>query len=114
MFTHVSHLEPTFCIAPEQSPLLPSFSLIEIGPMSGEGLMDIMRAVYNNAKHLEMDGVTVSRGNTEMSFLIDEDEERFRRICIDGDIITVGNGATVRVKMYSGIQVGERELSLYI
>ena len=114
MFTHVSHLEPTFCIAPNQSPLSESFTTIRIGPMSGERLMSVMRAVYNDSKHLEMEGVSVESEQTDMSFDVDEVEDKYCRICIDGNIIRVRSGAQLSVKMYSGVKIGEREMFLYV
>jgi hypothetical protein len=99
LLTHVSHLEPTFQIAPKQSPLLPSISVVQIGPMSGEGLMGIMRAVYDNSKHLGMEGVDFHAGVAKAEFMIDDDDEHWRRICIDGEIIKVQKGTTVSVQI---------------
>jgi hypothetical protein len=114
LFAHVSHLEPTFPIAPSQSPLAPSITMVQMGKMSGEDLMGVMRAVYDNSKHLQMEGVQVIEGLTEVSFVVDEDDERFRRICIDGDIVTVEPKAVIGLQMFQGIQVGGTLISLYV
>jgi hypothetical protein len=106
LLTHVSHLEPTFPIAPKQSPLLPSISVVQIGPMSGEGLMGIMRAVYDNSKHLGMEGVDFRAGVDKVEFMVDEDDEHWRRICIDGEIITVRKGTVVSVQIEEVAMVG--------
>src|SRR5271170_7057424 len=89
LLSHVSHLEPAFEIAPNQSPLSNTVSMVQIGKMSREELMGVMRAVYAGSKHLEMDNVKVFEGLKKVSFMVDEAEERYRRICIDGDIIIV-------------------------
>jgi hypothetical protein len=99
LISHVSHLEPTLPIAPQQTPLLDTLSLIEIGPMTGEGLMGVMNAVYAGAKHMDMEGVLFQSGVRRVRFTIDEADGRFRRICIDGEIFAVENGACIDIEM---------------
>jgi hypothetical protein len=82
--------------------------------MSGEDLMGVMRAVYDNSRHLQIEGVQVVDRLTEASFVVNEDEERFRRICIDGNIITVEPNSVVSLRMLEGIQIGETLISLYV
>lgn len=114
LFTHVSHLEPTFPIAPSQSPLALSVTMIQIGKMSGKDLMGVMYAVYDDSKHRQMEGVQVIDRLSEVSFVVDEDEKRFRRICVDGDIITVEPKAVIRLRMFEGIQVGGSLIRLHV
>ena len=114
LISHVSHLEPTFPIAPKQSPLSATVSVIQIGPMSGEELMNIMRAVYDHSKHLQIAQVGVIGGVSRVQFEVNEEEAKWRRICIDGDIITVANGARISVQICEGIELGENTISLYI
>ena len=73
--------------------------------MSGEKLMNVMRAVYGNSMHLGMDGVRFMPGVNDVSFTVEEEDERWRRICIDGDIITVEKGAEIGLKMCKGIEI---------
>lgn len=110
LFSHVSHLEPTFPIAPKQSPLIPTLSMVQIGPMSGEGLMGIMSAVYAHSKHMDMDEVNFWSDITKVEFVVDEEEERWRRICIDGDIITVQKGAKINIRVCDGVMVEDRSV----
>jgi hypothetical protein len=112
LFSHVSHLEPTFHIAPEQSPWSESVSLIEIGPMSGEKLMGILRAIYDNSKHLQMKELLFMGGLKSAEFEVEEEEERWRQICIDGDIITVGRGTSINLRMCKGIEIGQECIEL--
>jgi hypothetical protein len=114
LISHVSHLEPTFPIAPKQCPLSRTVSVIRIGPMPGEELMGIMRAVYDNSKHLQMAQVGFTSGVSQVQFEVIEEEERWRRICIDGDIVTVASGASINAQMCETIDVGENIISLYI
>ena len=76
--------------------------------------MNVMRAVYDHSRHLQMTQVGFMGGVSRVQFEVNEDEERWRRICIDGDIITVANGANISVQMCEGIQSGESVVSLYI
>jgi hypothetical protein len=99
LISHVSHLEPTFPIAPTQSPLQDTVSVVQIGEMDGAGLMGVMKAVYDDSKHLEMESVRFADGVKEVDFIIEEGEGRWRRICVDGDIIIVEQGGTVNVKV---------------
>jgi hypothetical protein len=104
--SHVSHLEPTFPITPKQSVLSQTISVIHIGRMSGEELMAVMQAVYvRDSSHLTMPGVTFDDEVTHIEFSIDDEDERWRRICIDGDIITVARYAKIQVKVCDGISL---------
>lgn len=107
LVSHVSHLEPTFPIAPSQSPLQDTVSVIQIGEMDKAGLTGVMQAVYNNSKHLEMESVKFLEGVKEVEFVIDEVEERWKRICIDGEIVVVEKGAIVTVK--TGQRIDDRK-----
>jgi chromosome condensin MukBEF MukE localization factor len=71
--------------------------------MSGEQLMGIMYSVYNNSAHLKMEEVKYREGVEHVEFGVDEDDERWRRICIDGEIITVEKGTVVDVVVCKGL-----------
>lgn len=114
LLSHVSHLEPTFPIAPKQSPLSSTISVVQIGPMTGESLMGVMKAVYNNSSHLKMEDVRFVEGVREVEFVVDEEEERWRRICIDGEIIIVEQSAVVSVRICDGVQVGDEVLRVSV
>lgn len=102
LISHVSHLEPTFQIAPRQSPLQSSLSVVQIGEMDGAGLMGVMKAVYDGSKHLEMESVRFFDGVKEVEFVVNEGEERWRRICVDGEIIVIEQGGRINVKVLEG------------
>jgi hypothetical protein len=67
--------------------------------MTGEGLMGVMKAVYAGAKHMDIEGVLFQSGVGRVRFTVDEADGRFRRICIDGEIFTVENGACIEIEM---------------
>jgi hypothetical protein len=68
--------------------------------------MDAMRAVYNNSKHLEMDSVKFVEDVKDVEFTMDEKDPHWRRICIDGDILTLSDGASIRVEVCDRIGSG--------
>ena len=102
LISHVSHLEPTFQIAPRQSPLQSSVSVVQIGEMDGAGLMGVMKAVYDGSKHLEMESVKFFDRVREIEFVVGEGEERWRRICVDGEIIVIEQGGRINVSVIEG------------
>lgn len=77
--------------------------------------MNVMHAVYDHSRHLQMAQVGFMGGVSRVQFEInEEEEERWRRICIDGDIITVANGTSISVQMCEGIEWEKNVVSLYI
>ena len=76
--------------------------------------MNIMRAVYDHSKHLQMAQVGVIGGVSRVQFEVNEEEAKWRRICIDGDIITVANGASIGVQICEAMDLGENTVSIYI
>jgi diacylglycerol kinase family enzyme len=114
LLSHVSHLEATFPIAPNQSPLDSTVTVVEIGPMTAEGLMNVMQAVYGNSMHLGMPGVRFMEGVNDVSFTVEEEDARWRRICIDGDIITVEKGTEIGLKLRQGVEINGGVLTLSI
>ena len=70
--------------------------------------MDAMRAVYNGSKHLEIEGVAFIDGVTKVEFVINEEDERWRRICIDGDILVLQDGTIVKLEVCKKIGYGEQ------
>jgi diacylglycerol kinase family enzyme len=99
--TLVSHLESGFHISPSSQPLDGKLRLLHFGPMSGDEVMKIMTAAYQDGKHVEDDRV----GYEEVAGLrieFDEQDPRWRRICIDGKIVRVEEGGWVEVKSGAG------------
>jgi hypothetical protein len=69
--------------------------------MSGDEVMKIMTAAYQDGKHVEDDRV----GYEEVAGLrieFDEQDPRWRRICIDGKIVRVEQGGWVEVRSGAG------------
>jgi diacylglycerol kinase family enzyme len=86
--TLVPRLEKEFLISPDSVPLSGQMKLVRFGPMSPEEAMHLMTLAYQGGQHVLESTVTyVDIEEVRIDF--QEDEERWRRICIDGKIVAV-------------------------
>jgi diacylglycerol kinase family enzyme len=99
--TLVSNLEAPFCISPESKPLDGSMYLVYFGPTSGDEAMRIMGLAYQGGKHVEDKTVRYEKiGGMKIEF--EEEDERWRRVCVDGKIVVVEKGGWVEVRNGEG------------
>jgi diacylglycerol kinase family enzyme len=99
--TLVSQLEAGFTISPSSKPLDGKLRVVHFGQLSGQEAMEIMGKAYDGGKHIsdervgyeEIDGLRID---------FDEEESRWRRICLDGKIIRVEKGGWVEVQGDAG------------
>jgi diacylglycerol kinase family enzyme len=99
--TLVSQLERGFHISPASQPLDGKLMLIDFGPMSGDEVMQLLTGAYQGGKHVEDERVSYQ----EISGLrieFDEEDARWRRVCIDGKIVRVEQGGWVEVRNGAG------------
>lgn len=96
--TLVSNLESGFTISPSSRPLDGKLWLVHFGHVSGQVTMEAMTKAYQGGKHVEDEivGYDETRG---VNVRFDEDDGRWRRVCVDGKIIRVEQGGWVEVKM---------------
>ena len=95
--TLVSNLERTFRISPHSKPLDGQLRLLRFGVMSSEEVMRILGLAFSGGRHVE-DG---SVGYEEIEGLrieFDEEDARWRRVCVDGKIVRVGEKGWVEVR----------------
>ncbi|KAF7539139.1 hypothetical protein G7Z17_g12475 [Cylindrodendrum hubeiense] len=101
--TLVSNLERTFTISPASKPLQGQLRLVHFGPVGGERTMDVMMQAYNEGKHVDIkwdDGEQVGYDEVEeVQVVILEEDERWRKVCIDGTIVEVPKGGQMNVSM---------------
>jgi len=94
--TLVSNLEQHFNISPKSTPFGEKMRLVHIRHLNGDTIMRLMALAYQGGKHvedpyveyLEVDGFAVK---------FEEEEDKWRRICVDGKIILVEKGGDVQV-----------------
>ncbi|KAK4547768.1 hypothetical protein LTR36_000726 [Oleoguttula mirabilis] len=97
LVTLVSQLEKGFTISPASRPLDGKLRLVHFGPVIGDEAMDIMKKAYDGGKHAtdervgyeEIEGVRIH---------FEEEEERWRKVCVDGKIVRVEKGGWVEVR----------------
>ena len=95
--TMVSNLEEHFCISPESKPLDGQMRLVSFGVMDGSQVMKILGAAYQEGKHVE-DKAVRYEAIEGLRIDFEEEEEKWRQVCVDGKIIAVEKGGWVEVR----------------
>ncbi|KAJ6111586.1 hypothetical protein N7523_007647 [Penicillium sp. IBT 18751x] len=89
--TLVPRLEKDFLISPDSEPLGGQMRLLRFGPLPAEETMRLMSMAYQEGKHVREETVTYDEvERLRIDFY--EDEERWRRVCVDGKIVAVEKG----------------------
>ncbi|KAH6687712.1 S-adenosyl-L-methionine-dependent methyltransferase [Plectosphaerella plurivora] len=103
--TLVSNLERTFTISPASRPLENDLRLVHFGDVGGTRTMDIMKAAYDEGKHIGLPDVGYeSVGGLTVRIL--EEDARWRKVCIDGTIVEIPQGGEMRVSKVEGALFG--------
>ncbi|RFU74831.1 hypothetical protein TARUN_7400 [Trichoderma arundinaceum] len=111
LVTPLSNLERTFTISPASKPLDGKLRLVHFGTIGGERTMDVMMKAYDGGKHIGTkwdDGHEVRYEEVdEVRVTILEEDERWRKVCIDGTIVDIPKGGqlSVRKEVKGGFQV---------
>lgn len=103
--TLVSNLERTFCISPSSTPLDGNMYLVHFGPTTGDEAMRIMGLAYQGGKHVEDEKVRYEKVEG-LRIEMREEDERWRRVCVDGKIVRVEEGGSLEVRKRVGGVVG--------
>jgi diacylglycerol kinase family enzyme len=89
--TPVSRLEKEFLISPDSEPLSGEMRFLRFGPLPADEAMRLMTLAYQGGRHVHEETVTYTEvERIRIDFY--EDEERWRRVCIDGKIVAVEKG----------------------
>jgi hypothetical protein len=104
LITLVSNLEKTFTISPDARPLDGKLRLVGFGDVGGEKTLEVMKAAYNEGKHVGMkwkEGEKEERVGYEevheVKVVTNEEDERWRKVCVDGTIVDIPKGGWLRV-----------------
>ncbi|KAK5957302.1 hypothetical protein OHC33_001674 [Knufia fluminis] len=97
--TLVSNLEEKFCISPHSKPLDGTLRLVAIGNQPSDTAVKILTLAYEQGKHVEEMREFVTYHEID-SLRIDfnENDEKWRQICIDGKIVAIEEGGWVEVR----------------
>ncbi|KAJ5335445.1 hypothetical protein N7452_007848 [Penicillium brevicompactum] len=95
--TLVPRLEKEFLISPGLEPLSGQMKFIRFGPMSPEDAMQLMTLAYQGGQHVQQSTVTYA-DIERLRIDFQEDEARWRRVCIDGKIVVVEKDGWVELR----------------
>ena len=95
--TFVNQLEAGFTISPASKPLDGKLRLVHFGNLNGQEAMDVMSKAYQGGKHVEDERVGYKEIEA-LKIVFEEEEARWRRVCIDGKIVRVEKGGCVEVR----------------
>ena len=94
--TLVSRLEATFVISPKTQPLSCNLRLVALPYLSAADLGRILGLAYQDGKHIREKEVTYEEiDGIKIEF--EEEEAKWRTVCIDGRIVEVEKGGWVEV-----------------
>ncbi|KAJ5692052.1 hypothetical protein N7462_001475 [Penicillium macrosclerotiorum] len=89
--TLVPRLEKDFLISPESEPLDGQMRFLRFGPLPAEEAMRLMTLAYQQGQHVLDEKVLYKRVD-QLRIEFQEDNERWRRVCVDGKIVAVAQG----------------------
>lgn len=94
--TFARELEKGFAISPAARPLDGKLRVVYFGALSGEEAMEVMTLAFQGGGHVRDERVRYEevRG---LRIEFDEDDARWRRVCVDGKIIRVEKDGWVEV-----------------
>ncbi|KAI5300665.1 hypothetical protein KEM56_002288, partial [Ascosphaera pollenicola] len=98
LVTLVSHLEKDYTISPLSQPLDAQLHLIHIGEVTSEETMRLVTLPYQGGQHVYDANVTYEAIES-LRIDFEEQDEQWRRICLDGQIIAVGQDGWVQVEL---------------
>jgi hypothetical protein len=95
----VSNLEKAFTISPASKPFDRAMWLVHFGPQSGQDIKKIMMAAYDGGKHVMDHSVTYEEiHGVRIEFEEDDENGKWRQVCIDGKIIMVEKGGWMEIR----------------
>lgn len=93
----VSNLEENLRISPHSKPLDGQLRLVHFGPLPNTQVMSIFELAYQGGLHI--DDANVQYNDIDgLRIDFEEQDERWRRVCIDGKIVRVNEGGWVEIR----------------
>ena len=102
--TMVSNLEEKLTISPRSKPLDGQLRLLHFGPVIASKVMGILGLAFKGGQHIHDE--IVGYDNVEgVRIDFDEDDGRWRRVCVDGKIVRVSKRGWVEVRKNAALDV---------
>lgn len=101
--TFCSKLDANFTISPQSCPLDGRLMLVRFGPQSNAH--EIWRLLRNGQGLLEDDPAIMYREFHSLGIQFDEEDDKWRRVCVDGTIIQIEKGGHLTVSKHEGADV---------
>ena len=95
--TMVSNLQQTLTISPHSKPLDGQLRLVYVGATTSEEIMHILQGAFSGGRHIGEDSVLYEPIES-MRLDFAEDDSHWRRVCVDGKIVRVGENGWVSVR----------------
>ncbi|WPH02761.1 Hypothetical protein R9X50_00562900 [Acrodontium crateriforme] len=99
--TFCRYLEKGFTISPQSQPLDSQLRMVHFGHVSGQDAVDIMGKAYKGGKHVE-DARVGYEAIEGLRIEFEEDDGRWRRVCVDGKTVRVEQGGWVEIRSGGG------------
>lgn len=94
--TLVPRLERDFLISPDSVPMDGSLRFLYFSPLPGEDAMRLMTLAYQGGQHVR-EGIVTYIEVEELRIDFEENQEKWRRVCIDGKIVAVQQGGWMKL-----------------
>ena len=102
--TLVSNLEEKLTISPDSKPLDGQLRLVHFGAIPSEEVMKVLGLAFQGGAHVHNEEVCYE-GIEGMRIDFDEPDGHWRRVCVDGRIVRVGENGWVEVKKNTRVDV---------
>jgi hypothetical protein len=97
LITLVSDLEKGFTISPSSKPLDGQLWAVHFAPLAPNEAMNIMNLAYQGGRHVNLNAVGYEAVEA-VKIECHEEDERWRRVCVDGEIIVLEGGGWLEVR----------------
>ena len=102
--TLVSNLEEKLIVSPHSKPLDGQLRLVHFGAIPSEDVMKVLGLAFQSGAHIDHEAVGYeSIKGIRIDF--DESDSRWRRVCVDGRIVRVGESGWVEVRKNTSVDV---------
>ena len=102
--TLVSNLEEKLAVSPHSKPLDCQLRLVRFGAISSEEVMTILGLAFQGGAHVDNEAVDyeIIEG---VRIEFNEPDGRWRRVCVDGKTVRIGESGWLEVRTNTGVEV---------